>query len=117
MIKYSYNTLVYAGEDIETSIARLVKFGYNGVEFVGEPEQMDVDRIKELLAKYNIEASTICAIYNAERDLVSSNENIRKKCSQLFKKLRRFCQQNRSKRNLADSNCLYENLWRGRSRN
>ncbi|MDQ1005468.1 sugar phosphate isomerase/epimerase [Neobacillus niacini] len=78
MIKYSYNTLVYAGEDIETSIARLAKYGYDGVEFVGEPEQMDADRIKELLDKYNIEASTICAIYNAERDLVSSNENIRK---------------------------------------
>jgi sugar phosphate isomerase/epimerase len=78
MIKYSYNTLVYAGEDIETSIARLAKFGYDGVEFVGEPEKMDANRIKELLDKYNIEASTICAIYNAERDLVSSNENIRK---------------------------------------
>ncbi|WP_413300929.1 sugar phosphate isomerase/epimerase family protein [Bacillus sp. 1P10SD] len=78
MIKYSYNTLVYAGEDIEAGIARLAKFGYDGVEFVGEPEKIDANRIKELLDKYNIEASTICAIYNAERDLVSSNENIRK---------------------------------------
>ncbi|MEI2406298.1 sugar phosphate isomerase/epimerase family protein [Niallia taxi] len=85
MIKYSYNTLVYAGEDIETSIARLAKYGYNGVEFVGEPEQLDADRIKGLLEKYNIEASTICAIYNAERDLVSSKENIRRNAVEYLK--------------------------------
>ncbi|MGG3467283.1 sugar phosphate isomerase/epimerase family protein [Neobacillus pocheonensis] len=85
MIKFSYNTLVYAGEDIEAGIARLAKFGYDGVEFVGEPEKMDTNRIKELLDQYNIEASTICAIYNAERDLVSSNENIRKNAVEYIK--------------------------------
>jgi sugar phosphate isomerase/epimerase len=78
MIKYSYNTLVYAGEDIETSIARLSKFGYDGVEFVGEPEQLDGGLIKELLHKHNIAASTICAIYNNERDVISSNKEIRR---------------------------------------
>ncbi|MDN3019411.1 sugar phosphate isomerase/epimerase [Paenibacillus sp. BSR1-1] len=85
MIKYSYNTLVFAGEDIETGIARLAKFGYDGVEIVGEPEKMDANRIKELLDQYNIEASTICAIYNTERDLVSSNENIRKNAVEYIK--------------------------------
>ncbi|WP_180954529.1 sugar phosphate isomerase/epimerase family protein [Bacillus sp. V5-8f] len=78
MIKYSYNTLVYAGEDIETSIARLARFGYDGVEFVGEPEKQDAGLIKELLSKHNIAASTICAIYNTERDVVSSDKNIRR---------------------------------------
>lgn len=77
-VLYSYNTLVYAGEDIETSIKRLADFGYDGVEFVGEPDVLDPNRITELLKKYNIEASSICAIYTPERDLVSSDENIRK---------------------------------------
>lgn len=77
-IKYSYNTLVYAGEDIELGIARLARYGYDGVDFVGEPATTDAKRIKELLARYGIEASSICAIYTPERDLVSSNENIRK---------------------------------------
>jgi sugar phosphate isomerase/epimerase len=76
-IKYSYNTLVYAGEDIADSIARLAKYGYDGVDFVGEPETMNVERIKTLLTKHKIEASSICGIYTPERDLVSSNENIR----------------------------------------
>ncbi|WP_409305060.1 TIM barrel protein [Peribacillus sp. SCS-155] len=77
-IKYSYNTLVYAGEDIEVGIKRLAKYGYDGVDFVGEPETMDAERITKLLKENNIEASSICAIYTPERDLVSSNEKIRK---------------------------------------
>lgn len=85
MIKYGYNTLVYAGEDIETSIARLSKFGYDGVEFVGEPGQMDTGLIKELLNKYNISASTICAIYNPERDVVSSDKQIRRNAIEYIK--------------------------------
>jgi sugar phosphate isomerase/epimerase len=85
MIKYSYNTLVYAGESIETSIARLSKFGYDGVEVVGEPEQLDAGLIKELLNKYNIAASTICGIYNAERDLVSSDKQIRRNTVEYIK--------------------------------
>lgn len=36
-IKISYNTLVYADEDISEGIARLARFGYDGVDFVGEP--------------------------------------------------------------------------------
>jgi sugar phosphate isomerase/epimerase len=85
MIKYGYNTLVYTGEDIETSIARLSKYGYDGVEIVGEPGQMDRVRIKELLGKYAIAASTICAIYNPERDFVSSDKQIRRNAVQYVK--------------------------------
>ncbi|KIL49420.1 sugar phosphate isomerase/epimerase family protein [Jeotgalibacillus soli] len=85
MVKYSYNTLVYAGEDIEEGIARISKFGYDGVEFVGDHENLDADRIKELLNKYSIAASSICAIYNTERDFVSSNPDIRKNAIQYVK--------------------------------
>jgi sugar phosphate isomerase/epimerase len=74
---YSYSTLVYAGEDIELSIQRLAKYGYDGVEFVGALESVDKVKIKELLKNNDIQASSICAIYNSERDLVSSNESIR----------------------------------------
>ncbi|GGG02933.1 sugar phosphate isomerase/epimerase family protein [Paenibacillus abyssi] len=84
-IKFSYNTLVYAGEDIEQGIKRLAGFGYDGVEFVGEPEKTDAVRIKELLSRYNIEASSICAIYTPERDLVSSRPEIRKQAVDYLK--------------------------------
>lgn len=86
MIKYAYNTLVYAGESIEESIKRLAKYEYDGVEFVGEPDDMDFNEIKKLLTKYNIEASSICAIYTPERDLVSSKADIRENAKKYIKK-------------------------------
>jgi sugar phosphate isomerase/epimerase len=76
-IQFSYNTLVYAGEDIEQGIKRLAGYGYDAAEFVGEPETMDAHRIRKLLDTYNLGASSICAIYTPERDLVSSNPEIR----------------------------------------
>lgn len=76
-IKISYNTLVYANEDISKSIERLAKFGYDGVDFVGEPSRYDPASICALLRENNIEASSICAVFNMERNFVSSTPGIR----------------------------------------
>lgn len=84
-IKISYNTLVYADEDIENGIRRLSKFGYDGVDLVGEPQNYDIGRIRELLEKYDIEASSICAVFNTERDFVSSDLKIREKAVEYVK--------------------------------
>jgi sugar phosphate isomerase/epimerase len=84
-IKFSYNTLVYGNEDVEQGIKRIAGFGYDAAEFVGEPETMDPKHIRNLLDKYQIEASSICAIYTTERDLVSSNVEIRKNAIQYLK--------------------------------
>lgn len=59
MVKYSYNILVnvgadYTGEPVEKSVARLSKFGYDGVEFIGEPSKVDTKEIRKLLKKYQI---------------------------------------------------------------
>ena len=83
MFKYSYFILVnvgpdYGGEPLEQSVARLSKFGYDGVEFVGEPTKVDTREIRELLKKYQIKASCVIPIYTARRDLVSANESIRR---------------------------------------
>lgn len=78
MIKYAYNTLVYAGEPIEVGIKRLARFGYDGVEFVGEPDTMDAQAITEQLKRSNIKAAHICSIYTPQRDLVSSTESVRR---------------------------------------
>lgn len=76
-IKYSYNTLVYAGEDITKGIERLARYGYDFVDFVGEPETQDVKKIVASLKKNKIGASSICALFNEKRDMVSSNPSIR----------------------------------------
>jgi len=38
MFKYSYDSLVYFGEPVDRSIARLARFGYDAIELVGEPD-------------------------------------------------------------------------------
>ena len=60
--KYSYNALVYYGEDIARSIDRVARFGYDAIEVVGEPEQFDARRIKALTRDAGIQVSSICPL-------------------------------------------------------
>lgn len=92
MFKFAYTTLVYAGagEPIEKGIERTAKYGYDGVELVGEPEQYDIGSIKEALEKFHIEAPSICNIYTPERDLVSSKAHIRRNAVEYVKQTIRF---------------------------
>ncbi|MFH5185356.1 TIM barrel protein [Paenibacillus sp. TAB 01] len=84
-IKFSYNTLVYAGEHIKQGIKRIAGFGYDAAEFVGEPETMDAQYIRSLLEQHQLEASSICAIYTTERDLVSSKPEVRRNAVRYLK--------------------------------
>ncbi|MED0716190.1 sugar phosphate isomerase/epimerase [Aeribacillus composti] len=69
MFKYSYDSLVYYGEDVEKSIERLAKFGYDAIELVGEPDNYDTKQVRKLVSDYGISVSSICSIYNEQRDL------------------------------------------------
>jgi sugar phosphate isomerase/epimerase len=89
-IKFAYNTLVYAGEDMEQGIKRIAGAGYDAAEFVGEPDSTDAKHIRGLLDKYNLGASSICAIYTPERDFVSSNPNVRKQAVNYVKQCADF---------------------------
>ncbi len=76
-MKLSYNILVFGGEPVEKSIARLSRFGYDAVEFVGEPSQYDFEEVRALLKKYNIKAGSICNIWKKDRDFTSADPEIR----------------------------------------
>jgi sugar phosphate isomerase/epimerase len=78
MFRYTYNTLVYGHEPIELGIARVARFGYEGVELVGEPGLADVRGIRRALSENNVVASSIVSIFTPERDIVSSNPEIRR---------------------------------------
>ena len=86
-MKIAYNTLVYANQNISEGIKRLAKYGYDGVDFVGEPQNYDVEEIKKLLTENNIEASSICGVYSNERDFVSADPRIRKQAVQYVMEL------------------------------
>ena len=78
MLKYAYNMLVYGLEPLNIGIERIAKFGYDFVEVVGEPTKTSIPIVEKALLENNIGISTIISIFTPERDLVSSNENIRK---------------------------------------
>jgi sugar phosphate isomerase/epimerase len=77
MFKYTYNTLAFGAEPIADGIARLARFGYDGVEIVGEPSQHDVADIKRHLDHHGMRASSVISIFTPERDIVSSRGHIR----------------------------------------
>ena len=58
--RFAYNSLVYYCEDIATSIDRVARFGYDGIEIVGEPAQIDAGRVLKLTRDAGIEVSSIC---------------------------------------------------------
>ena len=94
MFKYSVTQWIFGDENLEASLKRLKRNQYHGVELAGEPDHIDIEKTKRLLEKYNMECSSICGIYSKERDLSSSNTNVRisainyvKKCIDLAKAL------------------------------
>jgi sugar phosphate isomerase/epimerase len=88
--RFAYNSLVYHGEDIAASIDRVARFGYDGIEIVGEPEQIDPKRVHRLARDAGIEVSSICSIYTAERDLVHPDADVRRNAVQYVKDVAAF---------------------------
>lgn len=76
--RYSYNSLVYFGEDTALSVDRVARFGYDAIEIVGEPTQIDPKRVAKLTRDAGIGVSSICSIYTADRDLIHPDPDARK---------------------------------------
>ena len=69
MFRYTYNTLAYGREPLAEGIARLARYGYDGVELVGEPAEQDVGQIRTALDQHGLVASSIISIFTPERDI------------------------------------------------
>ncbi|NOU87016.1 TIM barrel protein [Paenibacillus sp. LMG 31460] len=85
MYSYSVTQWIYGNEDLETSLVRLKKYGYDGVELAGEPDKMDLGVVQSLLSKYGLACTSICGIYTLDRDLSSPNVEIRSHAVQYVK--------------------------------
>jgi len=85
MYRYSATQWIFGNEPMEKSFARLKKFNYDGVELAGEPYDMDVGEIKQLLDRYGLICTSICGIYTEERNPSSSDIKIRTKAIQYVK--------------------------------
>ena len=75
--RYSYDQLVYFGEDVSASIDRLARLGYDAIELAGEPEQFDAAAVRRQCEAAGIVVGSICSIYTAERDLTSPDPAVR----------------------------------------
>jgi len=88
MFRYSYDALVYFGEDISDSIKRVAKYGYDAIELVGEPDQHHGAAIRKQCQDAGIGVSSICSIYTGEaRDLTNKNASNRAKAVDYSKKV------------------------------
>jgi len=90
MFKYSYDALVYYGEAPKKSIERCAKFGYDAIELVGEPDYYDIKEINQLCKDNGIVVSSICSVYNADRDLAHPDPKKREQALDYVKRVADF---------------------------
>ena len=75
--KYAYSALVYHGEDIGASIDRVARFGYDGIELLGQPETYDAPAVRRRVADAGISVSSISSVISADRDFAHPDPAIR----------------------------------------
>ena len=76
--KYAYSALVYYGEDIGASIDRVARFGYDGIELLGQPETYDAPAVRRQAADAGIGVSSISSVISADRDFANPDPDIRR---------------------------------------
>lgn len=64
-------------EPIETTIARLAKYGYESIEISGEPEQYKADEVRPLLEKYGLRCWGSVTLMLGERNLAAADADQR----------------------------------------
>jgi sugar phosphate isomerase/epimerase len=64
-------------EPIETTLARLARFGYEAIEISGEPATYDAGQVKELLAKHNLKCWGSVTLMVHGRDLIHEDKYVR----------------------------------------
>ena len=64
-------------EPIETTLARLARFGYEGIEISGEPAQYDTGQVGELLSKHGLKCWGSVTLMVHGRDLINEDRYVR----------------------------------------
>ena len=64
-------------EPIEVTLERLHRFGYDGIEISGEPGRSDIDEVRRLLDRYQLECWGSVTMMFEGRDLIHPDPGIR----------------------------------------
>ncbi len=80
-MKYSISNWIYGNEPLPITFQRLQKYGYDGVELVGEPQRYDVQEVKELCQEFGLSILSVLgwSIWPLERDLAHPDPGMRQK--------------------------------------
>ncbi len=79
-MQYAVSNWIYGDEPLRETFARLVRFGYQGVELVGEPERYEPSGVLELREEFGLKVTSVlswCIWGIAGRDLASPDESER----------------------------------------
>ncbi|MGI9860573.1 sugar phosphate isomerase/epimerase family protein [Moorella naiadis] len=86
--QYVISNWIYGEEDLRTTFERLHRFGYDGVELMGEPGKYDVAEVRKLCREFRLKVLTIAGMYpwpTEERDLSNPDPAIRSRAVQYLK--------------------------------
>ncbi|MGA9347484.1 MAG: sugar phosphate isomerase/epimerase family protein [Anaerolineae bacterium] len=80
-MKYSISNWIYGNEPLPITFQRLQKYGYDGVELVGEPQRYDIQEVKGLCQKFGLSILSVLgwSIWPLERDLAHPDPQMRDK--------------------------------------
>lgn len=80
-MKYSMSNWIYGNETLRITFGRLQKYGYDGVELVGEPQRYDIQEVRRLCQEFGLSVLSVLgwSIWPLERDLAHPDLEMRQK--------------------------------------
>jgi len=81
-MKYSISNWIYGDEPLRTTFERLKRYGYDGIELKGEPQEYQPHEVNPLCRKFDLEVLSIAGIYpwpTKERDLANAHSQVRER--------------------------------------
>jgi D-psicose/D-tagatose/L-ribulose 3-epimerase len=81
-MKYSISNWIYGDEPLRETFERLKRYGYDGVELMGEPRLYRVEEIRGLCREFGLQVLSMAGIYpwpTEERDLANPDPEVRER--------------------------------------
>ena len=81
-MKYAISNWIYGDEALEVTFARLARFGYDGIELMGEPSRYDPTVVRDLCLRHGLQVLSLAGMYpwpSDSRDLSHPDPQVRRR--------------------------------------
>lgn len=88
-MRYAISNWIYGAEPLSDQFSRLARFGYQGIELVGEPQRSSIEEVRALSRKFQVPVTSIlswCLAGIPGRDPASPDPQERRKALEYGKK-------------------------------